>query len=176
MERIGLGQCIAKKKKMNNINSLAAQSNREVDSWDFTGIKLDDHLKKKMIAICLQLMVLLLTSTTCYKFGGRLFRQKSGLGIGLRGSAALARLVMCTWDCTWGYMQFKLGLMVQLFCRYVDDIRLYLRPIMKGYKWSDNAQKSKTWQIITKACRLAKVSFIKFDIHPFWCEKVNLLI
>ena len=138
MERIGLGQCIAKKKKMNNINSLAAQSNREVDSWDFTGIKLDDHLKKKMIAICLQLMVLLLTSTTCYKFGGRLFRQKSGLGIGLRGSAALARLVMCTWDCTWGYMQFKLGLMVQLFCRYVDDIRLYLRPIMKGYKWSDN--------------------------------------
>ena len=28
--------------------------------------------------------------------------------------------------------------MVQMFCRYVDDIRLYLRPLMKGYRWTES--------------------------------------
>ena len=86
----------------------------------------------------LQVMVLLMTSTTCYRFGGRIFRQTKGLGIGLRASAALARLVMVTWDKTWGYLQLNMGLVVNIFCRYVDDLRLYIRPIAMGWAWSDN--------------------------------------
>ena len=146
MEKMGLGQCIVKKKKKNNINSLAATSNRDLDTWDFSGIELNDKNKKDLIAATLQIMILLLTSTTCYKFGGKLYRQRSGLGIGLRGSAALARLVMCTWDRSWGYLHYKLGLVVQLFCRYVDDIRLYLRPLLPGYRWT-----SKGWQYTQEA-------------------------
>ena len=138
MRKVGLESCIAKKRKQNNVYSLAATSNRDMSQWNFSHIVLDEVLKKKLIGVTLQLMVLLMTRTTCYKFGGRVYRQKSGLGIGLRGSAALARLVMCTWDRTWGYMQLRYGLIVQLFCRYIDDIRLYLRPLLPGYKWTNN--------------------------------------
>ena len=75
-----------------------------------------------------EIAVLVLISTTCYTFGGRIFRQIKGLGIGLRASAALARLAMCNWDSVWGYMQKRLGLSVQLLCRYVDDIRILIYP------------------------------------------------
>ena len=137
MKKMGQETCIAKKKKQNSVYSLAATSNRDMSQWDFSHIVLDGNLKRKLIGLTLQLMVLLTTRTTCYKFGGRVYRQKSGQGIGLRGSAALARLVMCTWDRTWGYMQLRFGLIIQIFCRNVDDIRLYLRPLMPGYKWTN---------------------------------------
>ena len=82
-----------------------------------------------------EILLLALISTTCYTFGGRIFRLLKGLGIGLRASAALARLAMCNWDSVWGYMQMQLGLSVQLFCRYVDDIRLFIFPINKAWTW-----------------------------------------
>ena len=83
-------------------------------------------------------MVLLMTLTTCYKFGGRIYKQKGGLGIGLRGSAAVARIVMCRWDEIWAKRMKSGGLTVLLFYRYVDDIRLLLRPIQKGWYWLNN--------------------------------------
>ena len=142
MEKAGLGDCVARKKQnnKNESKSLAALNNRDMDQWDFTGIVLTDEKKRSLVACMVQIMVLLMCSTTCYKFGGRIFIQKSGLGIGLRGSAAIARVVMCTWDRVWGELQLNLGLIVQIFCRYVDDIRLYLRPLLPGWRWS-----SKGW-------------------------------
>ena len=47
MQRIGLRDCIARKKTKNNVNSLAATSNRDMNTWDFSHIKLDDKKKKK---------------------------------------------------------------------------------------------------------------------------------
>ena len=138
MDKMGLGGCVARKKKVDKVHSLSALSNRNMDAWEFSRIKLTDTLKRKLISVTIQLMVLLMTSSTCYKFGGKIYKQKSGLGIGLRGSAALARLLMCTWDSLWGSMQYRMGLIINLFCRYVDDIRLYLRPILPGYRWTDN--------------------------------------
>jgi len=83
-------------------------------------------------------MVLLMTSTTCYKFGGKIYRQRKGLGIGLRGSAALARLVMCKWDNTWAVLMKRSCLILLIFYRYVDDLRLCLRPLNKGWFWQKN--------------------------------------
>ena len=138
MSKVGLAEYIPKKKKKSESTSLASTVNKDINNWDFSHIKPpDEKAKKNMVAIMVQIMVLVLTATTCYKFAGVIYRQKQGLGIGLRGSAALARITMCAWDRTWGKLQLILGLTVQIFCRYVDDLRFYLRPITRGWFWRD---------------------------------------
>ena len=142
MKKYNLGECIPKRTKHSDAKSLAANVNRDLDKWNFDEVNFTERNKKELIALMVEISVLALISTTCYTFGGRIFRQLRGLGIGLRASAALARLVMCNWDSVWGYMQMQLGLSVQLFCRYVDDIRLFIFPINKGWTWC----KDKGWQ------------------------------
>ena len=137
MQRLGLGRFIPKNKGKENIRSLAASQNRNLENWEFENVKLDDTDRRNLVALMLQVMVLLLTSTTCYRFGGKIYKQTDGLGIGLRASAAIARLVMVTWDHTWGALHRRLGLVVLLFCRYVDDVRVLLKPIAKGWRWTD---------------------------------------
>ena len=65
-----------------------------MDNWDFSHIELDVGRKKNLLAALFQIMILLMTTFTCYKFGGYMFKQVKGLGIGLRASAAIARLIM----------------------------------------------------------------------------------
>ena len=60
----------------------------------------------------------------------------TGAGIGLRASACLARIIMCTWDSRWAESQGKDGLMALLFVRYVDDLRIYTFPIKEGWHWN----------------------------------------
>ena len=141
MSKAGLSECIPKKKKTSddNIKSLAAEKNRDLTNWNFDHIELNEEIKVELLANMVQIMVLLLTSTTCYKFAGGLFRQVGGLGIGLRASAALARVAMCTWDILWGRLQAEWGLSLQILFRYVDDIRMYMRPLRKGWKWVGGA-------------------------------------
>ena len=117
---------------------VAPYSNKDMNMWDFSKCTFNEKQKTTMRALMIQIMVLIMTNTTCYSFGGQVFRQKNGLGIGLRGSAALARLTMCKWDSAWGRLQKNLGLNVQCFFRYVDDIRFYLKPLNKGWCWVKN--------------------------------------
>ena len=84
----------------------------------------------------LQIVVVTMVTSTCYSFGGNIYRQVSGLGIGLRASAALARITMCDWDIIWANRQHLLGLKLRLFYRYIDDIRFFLAPITKGWRWA----------------------------------------
>ena len=72
-----------------------------------------------------------------YSFGGKLFIQSEGVGIGLRASACLARITMCLWDTRWAREQFNQGLSTLLFVRYVDDLRIYLNTINKGWFWEN---------------------------------------
>ena len=115
MKRLKLKDCIPRKKKPSDARSLAATLNRDLDNWEFNHIIFTEHNKRELLALMIEIIVLVLVSTTCYSFGGRLFRQIKGLGIGLRASAALARLAMCNWDSVWGYMQNRLGLKIRLF-------------------------------------------------------------
>ena len=140
MTRIGLGDSIPRKKSksLENIKSLSSTLNKDKESWDLSGVNFDDEHKKTMLSTVVQIMVLLMTSTTCYRFGGKIYRQKGGLGIGLRGSAAVARIVMCRWDQTWARLMKECNINLLLFYRYVDDIRTMLRPILKGWYWKNN--------------------------------------
>ena len=136
MIRHGLEKCIpVRKTRGRDPKSLTSDLNKDLDNWDFSKTVTTDDNKTTMVALMVQIMVMLMTSTTCYTFAGNIYRQKNGLGIGLRGSAALARLTMCMWDSSWGTMQRLLGLKLKLFFRYVDDIRLYLYPISRGWFW-----------------------------------------
>ena len=74
--------------------------------------------------------------TTCYSFGGEIFLQEEGAGIGLRGSAALAKIVMAIWDQRWAYVMRMWQLTCHLFIRYVDDIRIYTHLLKPGWYWT----------------------------------------
>ena len=103
MHRNGLGECIPRRKKKSNARSLASLNNRDMNNWDFTKVKLTPDLKIELLAMMIQVAVLAMTSTTCYSFAGNLYKQKKGLGIGLRASACLARICMCKWDQLWSF-------------------------------------------------------------------------
>ena len=66
-----------------------------------------------------------------------IYQQAAGLGIGLRASACLAKLIMGLLDRRWAFIQDSWGLLVQIWIRYNDDIRCYLSPINPGWEWTD---------------------------------------
>ena len=72
-----------------------------------------------------------------YKFGGVMYHQSKGGPIGLRGTCAVARLVMQMFDDKWGKILDSLGLTRWLSFRYVDDSRTLLPPIKAGWRWED---------------------------------------
>ena len=93
--------------------------------FPFDEDKLDESIKTGMVAAMLKIATLTMMYTTCYSFGGNLYRQKSGAGIGLRGSAALAKITMAFWDQNWSLMMTISGFKSKLFLRYIDDLRVY---------------------------------------------------
>ena len=94
-----------------------------------------EKVKRKMLGLFVQTLTMILMSSHCYSFGGRLYLQRGGAGIGLRASACLARIIMCSWDAQWAKMQLDCGLLALIFIRYVDDLRLYVFPLNKGWYW-----------------------------------------
>ena len=70
-----------------------------------------------------------------YSFDGKTFRQEKGGPIGLRGTCALARLCMQIFDVKWERTLERIGLIIWLTLRYMDDGRTYLPPIKPGWRW-----------------------------------------
>lgn len=62
LEKAGLGDCIPRRKIKSESTSLSRKVNKDINSWDFSQITLNEYKKRKMIMI--HLMVLLLTSMT----------------------------------------------------------------------------------------------------------------
>ena len=60
-------------------------------------------MKKLLVAILVKTLLIVLMDSTCYTFGGELYKQLHGAGIGLRSSACAAKLVM-------GKLDKKMGL------------------------------------------------------------------
>ena len=76
-----------------------------------------------------------LFTTHLYTFGGEIFKQLDGGPIGLRGTCAIARLVMCIFDKLWKEVVTKAGLLIALYIRYMDDGRMIMHPIKAGWRW-----------------------------------------
>ena len=164
----GLSNCMPRRRMKSKSESLASLSNKQLDNWDFSQTTITQENKREMFALMVQTMVLLLTSSTCYKFGGIIYKQSDGLRIGLRGSAALARLTMCEWDRIWAHLVIAAGIEINIFFRYV-----YMKPIMKGWWWrhdrwiydpdseDERDPESRTKEEIGKSCN-AVWDFLKF--------------
>ena len=61
----------------------------------------------------------------------------AGGPIGLRATGAIARVVMNAWDAKWLEKMEQINIKVKRGCRYVDDIRAFLKAIRKGWRWSE---------------------------------------
>ena len=97
----GLGDAIPRRvENKSDPKSLASKTNKNIHSWICNDVLTED-LKRKMIGMMIKISTLVLMETTVYTFGGKIYKQKSGVGIGLRGSASLAKLIMAVWDGKW---------------------------------------------------------------------------
>ena len=136
MTKCGLGDCIpSRRDTRTNARSLGAKCNKDMGEWRHKSYNFTVMKKRMMVGRLLQVLTTVLMSSSCYSFGGKLYRQKGGAGIGKRGSACVAKCVMSLWDKLWANKQMLHGLSVALLVRYIDDIRIYLHPINNGWSW-----------------------------------------
>ena len=87
MEKVGLHNCIPTRKvidgkKTSNSRSLCSTFNRDTNNWDCTGLDISERNRREMLANLIELRVLLMTATTCYRLGGRIYKQRRVLGLG----------------------------------------------------------------------------------------------
>ena len=106
---------------------------------------ITDEMKRLMIALMMKIVVLVIMDSTCYSFGGELFKQVGGAGIGLRASACMAKILMGQIDKIWASLQLSFGVILAIYLRYIDDLRAYLFPISKGWSWGETG-----WQFSTE--------------------------
>ena len=81
------------------------------EQWKFPKVKLTELEKKDLLATVTMMATRVMFKNHLYTFGGRTFRQKKGGPIGLRGTCAIARLVMQIWDAKWLVRMRHLGVM-----------------------------------------------------------------
>ena len=65
-----------------------------------------------------------------------MYQQRSGGPIGLRGTCALARLILQIFDKKLEKRLSELRILLELNTRYMDDGRAWLHPIKKGLRTS----------------------------------------
>ena len=83
-----------------------------------------------------------------YTFAGKMYKQKTGGPIGLRGTCAIARLVMQVWDKKWLDRMAKLNVAIELAMRYMDDGRAILYAIKAGWRWAEGELKfCRRWEL-----------------------------
>ena len=100
LKKLGLEHAIPDMLDPYDSSSLITNKNRNMKNWVIRNDLLSARDKRWMIAAMIKFAVLILGQSTCYSFGGMLYRQASGAGIGLRGSACLAKICMAKWDQT----------------------------------------------------------------------------
>ena len=114
--------------------AMGPDSNGE-ELWDCPKVELSDLEKKK---IATQTMF----NTHLYQFGGKVYHQKVGGPIGLRGTGAIARVVLAMTD---NRVKCKLeanNITTLIDARFLDDGRNTLKPIKIGWKWSSKDDKT----------------------------------
>ena len=72
-----------------------------------------------------------------YTFGEKQFQQMKGGPIGLRGTCTIARLVMQIFDRKWEGLIKGAGVKLELYWRCMNDGRIGLHPIKRGWSWVD---------------------------------------
>ena len=104
---------------------------------DFPPIVLEQWEKDELISQVVKIATKAMFNNHFYKFGGKMFKQREGGPIGLRGTCAVARLVLQMFDLKWESRLMDMRIKVWLITRYMDDARIFLPPIKPGWRISD---------------------------------------
>ena len=70
-----------------------------------------------------------------YSFGGKIYHQRGGGPIGLRGTCAVARVTMQMFDLNWKMRLDEADITTWLLVRYMDDARAFLPPFQPGWRY-----------------------------------------
>ena len=107
------------------------------EQWVWHQVTLTPEEKKMIVAEVMKITTEVMFSTHLYTFGGKVHRQRKGGPIGLRGTCAIARLVMCAWDRCWKEAMVTNSITIEGYWRYMDDGRIFLHAIKRGWRWVD---------------------------------------
>ena len=101
---------------------------------DLQARNLSDVQIRSLIAIAAAKSTRVVMSNHFYQIGGKIFRQREGSPIGVDLSVESCSLYMTNWDHKYLSKLRKLGLTIDLYIRYVDDIVIGLREI--HHQWT----------------------------------------
>ena len=96
-----------------------------------------NNQKKRMVARAMEVVVKTIISNHLYQMDGKVFRQQAGGPIGLEITGVLSRLVMLWWDQQFLGKLEKLGIVMMLYKRYVDDGNMALQAVQVGTRIID---------------------------------------
>ena len=111
-------------------------STDDEEQWTFPRVELTEMVKTKLVATVVEIGVKTVFRTHVYQFGGRYYHQQRGGPIGLRATGAIAKIVMAEWDAQMLRILTDNDISYEMAVRYVDDIRMILRAIKRGYRWN----------------------------------------
>ena len=111
------------------------------EKWIFPQIVLTVEERKGILAEVMRIVAEIMFETHIYTFNGRVYKQRKGEPIGLRGTCALARLAMCAWDRAWKEKMMMSKIDIKGYMRYMDDGRAFLHPLKPGWRWAEGALK-----------------------------------
>ena len=117
------------------------------EQWRFPSVKLTEEDKLEIIAEVAKIVTEVMFDTHLYSFGGKVFKQRKGGPIGLRGTCALARFIMCHWDLQWKDLLTMNRVTLVDYMRYMDDGRAFLSQIRAGWRWKTGRMRfKKSWR------------------------------
>ena len=111
------------------------------EQWIFPKVVLSKEDKLEIIGTVLDIATTAMFSHHYYSFGGRNYKQMGGGPTGLRGTCAIARLMMQIFDVKWEGSLRELCIKLWLNSRYMDDGRTALPPLKPGWRWMDKSLK-----------------------------------
>ena len=106
-------------------------------SWGFPHVRLRPEEKRLLVATVIEIATEAMFQHHYYTFGGKQFQQMEGGPIGLRGTCTIARLVMQIFDRKWERLIKGAGVKLELYWRCMNDGRIGLHPIKRGWSWVD---------------------------------------
>ena len=110
-------------------------------------MKLTPRERKLIVAEVIRISTEVLFKNHLYTFGGKVFKQKEGGPIGLRGTCAVARLTMNFWDRGWKKKMEENRIIIKMFKRYMDDGRAFIAALKQGWRWIEGELLfKKAWQ------------------------------
>ena len=109
----------------------------DTEQWVFRRVTLTENEKRMIIALVIRISVKVMFRSHIYTFGGKLYLQKNGGPIGLRGTCAIARVAMSDWDKRWLRRLEEWRIILEEDSRYMDDIRVFMYPLRPGWRFRD---------------------------------------